>query len=96
MTRLKTQTDKDKGSKTIDGECVSYLEFKEMMYALTKAIESEPLMLLRLPQVRYIHPSLLLMKILQMSIMNGKYQWIRFLHDVVYVIGKKLKSWLVL
>jgi hypothetical protein len=27
-----------------------------------------------------------------MSIVNGKYQWISFLHDVVYVIGEKNKN----
>jgi hypothetical protein len=40
MTGPKTQTDKDKGPKTTDGECVSYLELKEMMRTLTKAFES--------------------------------------------------------
>jgi hypothetical protein len=39
-TGPKTQTDKDKGPKPTDGECVSYLELKEMMCALTKAFES--------------------------------------------------------
>jgi hypothetical protein len=87
---------KDKGPRTTNGECVSYLELKEMMCALTKAFESHTIDVDSSPQVRYIHPSLLLMKILQISIMNGIYQWIRFLHDVVYVIGKKLKLWLVL
>jgi hypothetical protein len=32
--------DKDKGPKTTNGECVSHLELKEMMRALTKAFES--------------------------------------------------------
>ena len=32
--------DKDKGLKTTNGECVSYLELKKMMRALTKAFES--------------------------------------------------------
>jgi hypothetical protein len=40
MTRPKTQTNKDKGPKTTDGECVSYLELKEMMRPLTKSFES--------------------------------------------------------
>jgi hypothetical protein len=40
MTRSKTQTDKDKGPKATDGECVSHLELKEMMSTLTKAFES--------------------------------------------------------
>jgi hypothetical protein len=40
MTEPKTQTDKDKGPKSNNGECVSYLELKEMMLALTKAFES--------------------------------------------------------
>jgi hypothetical protein len=40
MIGPKTRTDKDKGPKPIDGECVSYLELKEMMRALTKAFES--------------------------------------------------------
>jgi hypothetical protein len=40
MTGQKTQMNKDKGPKTTDGECVSYLELKEMMCALTKAFES--------------------------------------------------------
>jgi hypothetical protein len=34
------QTDKDKGPKTTDGECVSYLELKKMICALPKAFES--------------------------------------------------------
>jgi hypothetical protein len=41
MIGPKTQTDKDKGPKPTDGECVSYLELKEMMCALTKAFESQ-------------------------------------------------------
>jgi hypothetical protein len=40
MTRPKTQTNKDKGPKPNDGECVSHLELKEMMHTLTKAFES--------------------------------------------------------
>jgi hypothetical protein len=40
MTRQKTQTDKDKVPKPTNGECVSHLELKEMMHALTKAFES--------------------------------------------------------
>jgi hypothetical protein len=80
--------DKDKDPKPTDGKCVSYLELKEMMSALTKAFEATPLMLIRLPQVLYIHLSLILMKILQMSIMNGKYQCIRFLDDIVCVKGE--------
>jgi hypothetical protein len=40
MTGPKTQIDKDKGPKTTDGECVSYLELKEMLCALTKVFES--------------------------------------------------------
>jgi hypothetical protein len=36
-------------------------------------------MLIRLPQVLYVHIYLLLMQILQMNIMNGKYRWIRFI-----------------
>jgi hypothetical protein len=40
MIGPKTQTNKDKGLKPTDGECVSYLELKEMMRALTKAFES--------------------------------------------------------
>jgi hypothetical protein len=39
MTTPKTQTDKDKGPKPTNGECVSHLELKEMMCALTKAFE---------------------------------------------------------
>jgi hypothetical protein len=39
MIGPKTQTDKDKGPKSTDDECVSYLELKEMMHALTKAFE---------------------------------------------------------
>jgi hypothetical protein len=33
--------DKDKSPKTTDGECVSYLELKEMMHTVTKAFESQ-------------------------------------------------------
>jgi hypothetical protein len=40
MTGPKTQTNKDKGPKPTDGECVSHLELKEMMHKLTKAFES--------------------------------------------------------
>jgi hypothetical protein len=40
MTGPKTQTDKDKGTKHTNGECVSHLELKEMMHTLTKAFES--------------------------------------------------------
>jgi hypothetical protein len=40
MTGAKTQMDKDKSHKTTDGECVSYLELKRIMWALTKAFES--------------------------------------------------------
>jgi hypothetical protein len=40
MTGPKTQMDKDKGLKTTNGECVSYLELKEMMCILTKAFDS--------------------------------------------------------
>jgi hypothetical protein len=39
ITGPKTQTDKDKGPKPTDGECISYLELKEMMCILTKAFE---------------------------------------------------------
>jgi hypothetical protein len=54
--------DKDKVLKTIDGECVFYLGLKEMMRTLTKSLRATPLMLICLPHVRYIHPSVLLMK----------------------------------
>jgi hypothetical protein len=40
MTGPKTQTDKYKGSKPTNGECVSHLDLKEMMRALIKAFES--------------------------------------------------------
>jgi hypothetical protein len=40
MIGPKTQIDKDKGPKITDGECVSYLELKEMMCAWTKSFES--------------------------------------------------------
>jgi hypothetical protein len=40
MTGPKTQIDKDKVPKPSDGECVSHLELKEMIHALTKAFES--------------------------------------------------------
>jgi hypothetical protein len=96
MIGPKIQTDKDKGPKPTDGECVSYLELKEMMCALTKAFESHTINDNSSPSGS-IYPSFsCLMKILQMSIMNGKYHWTRFLHDVVYVIGKKIKLWLIL
>jgi hypothetical protein len=75
---------------------VSHLELKEMMRALTKAFENHTLMLIRLPRVLYIYLSLILMQILQMNILNGKHQWIIFLRDIVYLIGEKLKLWLVL
>jgi hypothetical protein len=31
------------------------------------------------------------MELLQMTIVIEKYQWIRFLHDIIYVIGEKNK-----
>jgi hypothetical protein len=43
MSGPKTQTNKDEGPegpKPTDGECVSYLELKEMMCTLTKAFKS--------------------------------------------------------
>jgi hypothetical protein len=40
MIGPKNETDKDNWPKTTDGECVSYPELKEMMCALTKAVES--------------------------------------------------------
>jgi hypothetical protein len=40
MTVPKTQTNKDKGPKPTNGECVSYLKLKEIMCALTKDFES--------------------------------------------------------
>jgi hypothetical protein len=40
MTRPKTQSNKDKGPKPTNDECVSHLELKEMMHALTKAFQS--------------------------------------------------------
>ena len=40
MTGPKTQTNKNKGPMPTDGECVSHLDLKEMMCALTKAFES--------------------------------------------------------
>jgi hypothetical protein len=72
MTEPKTQMDKDKDPKPTDGDCVSCLELKEMMLALTKAFESHTIDDDSSLLGQYIHPSLLLMKILQISIMNGK------------------------
>jgi hypothetical protein len=40
MTGPKTQTNKDKGPKPTNGDCVSHLELKEMVRALTKTFES--------------------------------------------------------
>ena len=88
--------DKDKGHKTTDGECVSYLELKMIMCALTKAFESHTIDANPSP-LGWIYPSFSSFnEILQMSIMNENYQLIRFLHDVVNVIGEKLKLWLLL
>jgi hypothetical protein len=56
MTRPMTQTDKDKGLKTTDSECVSYLKLKEMMRALTKASESQTVDVDSSPSV-LIYPS---------------------------------------
>jgi hypothetical protein len=96
MTGPKTQTYKDKGPKTTDGECISYLELKEMMRALTKAFESHTINADSSP-LGLIYPSF---SSFDENIANEynewKYQWIRFLHDVVYVIGEKSKLWLVL
>jgi hypothetical protein len=67
-----------------------------MMLALTKAFDSHTTDVDSSPSGSIYPFSLLLMKILQMSIQDGMYQWIRFLHDVVFVIGEKIKLWLVL
>jgi hypothetical protein len=40
MTGPKTQTNKDKGPKPTDGDCISHLELKEMMCTSTKTFES--------------------------------------------------------
>jgi hypothetical protein len=40
MIGPKTQTDKDKGTKSTNDECVFHMELKEMMHILTKAFES--------------------------------------------------------
>jgi hypothetical protein len=82
MTGPKTQTDKDKGSKPTNGECV-FVELKEMMHTLIKAFESHIIDADSSPSCS-IYPSFsYLIKILQMSILNRKYQCIRFLHDLV-------------
>jgi hypothetical protein len=39
MIGPKNQMDKDKGPKLNDGECVSQMELKEMMRAMTKAFK---------------------------------------------------------
>jgi hypothetical protein len=39
MTGPKNQMDKDKGPKLNDDECVSQLELKEMMHAMTEAFK---------------------------------------------------------
>jgi hypothetical protein len=58
------------------------------MRALTKAFESHTIDDDSSPSGS-IYPSFSSFdKILQMSIMNGKYQQIRFLHDVIYVIDE--------
>jgi hypothetical protein len=40
MTGLENQMDKDKGPKLNDDECVSQLELKEMMRAMTKSFKN--------------------------------------------------------
>jgi hypothetical protein len=39
MTGPKNQTDKEKGPKLNDDECVSQLELNEMMHAMTEAFK---------------------------------------------------------
>jgi hypothetical protein len=91
----KSQTDKNKGPKAIDNECVFHLEFKEMLRVMTVAFVSHTIDA-NLSHIGHIYPSFSsLMKILQMSTLNGKYQRIKFLHDIVYVIEEKLKLFLV-
>jgi hypothetical protein len=57
MTGPKTQTDKDKGPKPTNGECVSHLEL-EMMHTLTKAFETHTIDVDLSPSGSiYIYPS---------------------------------------
>jgi hypothetical protein len=51
-----TQTNKDKGPKSNNGECVSHLQLKETMCALTKAFESHTIDVDSSPSVS-IYPS---------------------------------------
>jgi hypothetical protein len=58
MTGPKTQTDKDKGSKPTDNECLPSGIERDDARALTKAFENHTLMLIRLSRVLYIYLSL--------------------------------------
>ena len=42
MTGPKNQMDKDKGPKLNDDECLSQMELKEMMHAMTEAFKKIP------------------------------------------------------
>jgi hypothetical protein len=88
MTGPKTQTYKDKGPKTTDGECISYLELKEMMRALTKAFESHTINADSSP-LGLIYPSF---SSFDENIANEynecEVSMDNIFHDVVYVIAK--------
>jgi hypothetical protein len=96
MIGPKTQTDKNKYPKTTDGECVFYLELKEMMCALTKAFESHTIDADSSPSGS-IYPSF---SSFDENISNEYYEW-EVSMDKIFARchicdSEKLKLWLVL